>query len=162
MVSRMNPNPDASMNAQAPEPPGFPAPGVDGFQADFSLWPVLLARLPGRQPGQLGLERARQWLDTLEAALQRQQPFAVVCDMNAYISHKGESPEEKKAAALWMKRHLAAFHQYCRGNVYVIGDDAARAALLASGRQQAGASPVRIAAAATLPEAVALARQMLA
>lgn len=157
MVNRMNP--DTNMKTQAPELLRFPAPGVDGFQADFSLWPVLLARLPGRQPG---LERARQWLDTLEAALQRQQPFAVVCDMNAYISHKGESPEEKKAAALWMKSHLAAFHQYCRGNVYVIGDDAARAALLASGRQQAGASPVRIAAAATLPEAVALARQMLA
>lgn len=157
MVSRMNP--ETNMKTQAPELLGFPAPGVDGFQADFSLWPVLLARLPGRQPG---LERARQWLDTLEAALQRQQPFAVVCDMNAYISHKGESPEEKKAAALWMKSHLAAFHQYCRGNVYVIADEAARAALLASGRQQAGASPVRVAAAATLPEAVALARQMLA
>ena len=82
----MNPNPDASVNARAPEQPGFPAPGVDGVQADFSLWPVLLARLPGRQPG---LERARQWLDTLEAALQRQQPFAVVCDLTASISHKG-------------------------------------------------------------------------
>ena len=160
MVSRMNP--ETNMKTQAPELPRFPAPGVDGFQADFSLWPVLLARLPGRQPGQPGLERARQWLDTLEAALQRQQPFAVVCDRSAYSRHKGESAEEKKAAALWMKSHLAAFHQYCRGNVYVIGDEAARAALLASGRQQAGASPVRVAAAATLPEAVALARQMLA
>ena len=98
MVSRMNP--ETNMKTQAPEQPGFSAPGVDGFQADFSLWPVLLARLPGRQLGQPELERARQWLDTLEAALQRQQPFAVVCDMNAYISHKGESPEEKKAAAL--------------------------------------------------------------
>ena len=126
--------------------------------ADFSRWPVVLARMPARHEG-----RARQWLATLEAALQREQPFAIVCDMNAYASQPGEaeSPEEKKAAALWMKEHLATFLAHCRGMVYVVSDEAARAALLASGRQQTQASRLPVQAAATVPEALALAGRLL-
>ncbi|RMX10790.1 hypothetical protein EBQ34_11630 [Vandammella animalimorsus] len=121
---------------------------------DFSHWPALIVRMPSA-------DQAPILFAMLEAALQRGQPFALVADMAEYLGGPPETPAQRKAAALWLKRHRQAFFSLCRGNVYVLADERARAALLASGRQQASASGLPIEAAATLEEALAMARQLL-
>ena len=60
-----------------------------------------------------------------------------------------------------LKRHHARFFWLCRGNVYVLADPQARAAVLDSGRRQARASGMAVQAAATQHEALALARELL-
>ncbi|MDO4724589.1 MAG: hypothetical protein Q4A97_07485 [Comamonadaceae bacterium] len=141
--------------------PTPPATGPDATLAreiqarmDFSHWPALIVRLPGA-------DQAPVLFGMLEAALQRGQPFALVADMAEYLGGPPETPEQRKAAALWLKRHHQTFFSLCRGNVYVLADANARAALLASGRQQARASGLPIEAAATLDEALAIARRLL-
>ncbi|PAT38968.1 hypothetical protein CK623_12475 [Vandammella animalimorsus] len=142
-------------------PPPAPAPGLHADLArqvqqrmDFSHWPALIVRMPSA-------DQAPVLFGMLEAALQRGQPFALVADMAEYLGGPPETPAQRKAAALWLKRHRQAFFSLCRGNVYVLADERARAALLASGRQQASASGLPIEAAATLEEALAIARRLL-
>lgn len=121
---------------------------------DFSHWPALIVRMPSA-------DQAPILFGMIEAALQRGQPFALVADMAEYLGGPRETPEQRKSAALWLKQHRQAFFGLCCGNVYVLADERARAALLASGRQQASASGLPIEAAATLEEALALAQQLL-
>lgn len=123
---------------------------------DFSHWPVVVARMPTFYEG-----RTEHWLEAFEEALAREEPFTVVADMEEYVTDPYESPEEKKVAALWMKRNRDRFQRLCRGNVYALRDDAARAAMVAGGRKQARASGLPIEAAATIPEAITLARTLL-
>ncbi|HBR99344.1 MAG TPA: hypothetical protein DD979_18500 [Gammaproteobacteria bacterium] len=124
--------------------------------ADFTHWPVVVAQMPA-----FNQQRSQQLLDALDAALSRNEPFAVVADMAAYITHPHESPEEKKASALWLKHNRDRFFKHCRGTVYLLQDDEARAALLESGRKQAKATGLPVEAAASLHEAIALARTFL-
>lgn len=147
--------------AAAPAPAPAPATGQDAALArqvqqrmDFSHWPALIVRMPSA-------DQAPVLFGMLEAALQRGQPFALVADMAEYLGGPPETPAQRKSAALWLKQHRQAFFGLCRGNVYVLADERARAALLASGRQQASASGLPIEAAATLEEALAIARRLL-
>lgn len=106
-------------------------------------------------------DRIAQWLSGFETALGREAPFVIIADMEEFMSNPHETHEEKKAAALWMKRNLARVRRHFRGTVYVLKDDAARAALLESGRKQAKASGLPVEAAGTKAEAMDLARALL-
>lgn len=129
-----------------------PAAGL----VDLSHWPVVLARMPAYSE-----ERTRDWLAAVDHVLERGEPFVVVGDMEAYMHDAYEASEEKKQAALWFKHNRERFHRLCRGNVYVLENDAARAALLEGGRKQAKASGLPIDATATVEEAIVLARTFL-
>lgn len=131
------------------------APNPAASLLDFSHWPLLIARLP--QPGP---QRVHQWLAAMEQALQRQQPFVAICLMAGH-SAADETADEKKTAAQWLQQHRQAFFSLCRGTVYVVPDDTARAALLQSARQQARASAMPTQAAATLAQALPIAQALL-
>ena len=97
---------------------------------DLRHWPAVLLRMPGQGPG-----RAQVLLGMMEKALQRGQPFIIVADMEEYARQPQESDEDRRAAAQWLKRHHEQFFRLCRGNVYVLADPQACAAVLDSGRR---------------------------
>lgn len=124
--------------------------------ADFSEWPIVVSHMPASYDG-----RSEDMLKTLDAALDREEPFVSVIDMEEYIRDPSETPEEKKVSALWLKQNRDRFFRYFRGTVYVLKEDSARETLLESGRKQAQATGFPVEAAAALAEAMILARDLL-
>ena len=157
MVSRMNSQKNPQRNQTAAQAEIEPDVAAEiRARLDFTHWPVLLMRMPGQGRG-----RASVLLGMMEEALQRDEPFVVVADMKEYARQPQESDEDRRAAAQWLKRHHEQFFRLCLGNVYVLADPQARAAVLDSGRRQARASGMAVQAAATQHEALALARELL-
>lgn len=157
MVSRMNSQKNPQMGQAAAQAEIEPDVAAEiRARMDLRHWPAVLLRMPGQGPG-----RAQVLLGMMEKALQRGQPFVIVADMEEYARQPQESDEDRRAAAQWLKRHHEQFFRLCRGNVYVLADPQARAAVLDSGRRQARASGMAVQAAATQHEALALARELL-
>ncbi|MCC7252485.1 hypothetical protein [Hyphomicrobium sp.] len=127
---------------------------------DFSGWPVVIARLPGYAA--FGSDGMRRWIAGFELAIARDEPFVAILDLAAYLKDPREDPEQKKEGAKWMKRYRERYNRVCRGNIYVVADAEARKLVQREALTNSTKFSFPFEAVATMDEAQALAKKLLA
>lgn len=119
---------------------------------DLSAFPIVRLNLEGRSG-----EYAEAWAREMDVLLGNGRPFALLVIGN----HGDESPEDKKAKAVWFKVNRDRLTALCRGFVSVEPDAGRRAALAAQGAQISKSFGLTLSVAETVTEAEGLARDLL-
>ena len=127
---------------------------------DFSAWPIVVARMPGY--ADFGPDGMRRWIAGFELAIGRGEPFVAILDIEAYLKDPREDPEQKKEGAKWMKKYRERYNSVCRGNIYVVADEAARKLVQREALSNSRKFSFPFEAVGTMDEARTLAKKLLA
>ncbi|AOJ82916.1 hypothetical protein WS86_19475 [Burkholderia savannae] len=120
---------------------------------DVSRFPMCVFRESAATPGY-----ATQWEKEIDALMRGGAPFVVV-----YVSlEAGESHDDRKHRAMWLKRNRTALGAVCRALISVEPDPERRAAVAEQGRMAVKAFGIPHEAVASLGEATALAARLTA
>ncbi len=100
---------------------------------------------------------SQQWQREIDALVTRGEPFVLI-----YREPGDDEPhEDRKARAQWLKQNKGRFADLCPGIISVLADAGRRAHFDGMGKMGEQAFGVRYRTAATLEEALVLARRLL-
>ncbi|WP_117190102.1 hypothetical protein [Rhizobium terrae] len=92
---------------------------------DDSRFPLVFLR--GHEEPDSSIDEQLERNTQLESLLDRQMPFVLIADHSAH-DHDDETPEERKAKALFFKRIKDRMRKYCLGLIVIEGRSPVNAA----------------------------------
>lgn len=123
---------------------------------DFSGWPILRATMPGPDCS----DPFDTWQAGILAALERNEPFAMVIDLTEFDESQ-ETEASRRAGALFFKEHRERIFRLNRVNVYVHEDPAKRRKLSQDMKGRSSALPMLFDVAPDMTQGTAVARALL-
>jgi hypothetical protein len=104
-------------------------------------------------------DRVDRYHAALEWLIGRGMPFVLITQTDG--NEDAESPEDRKARALWFKREAGNLARVCKGFVYIEPDEGRRAVWQARAAAMADAFAVPMRIACDMADAVATARTLV-